>query len=59
MTCPVCGCWSPDDSETGYGADELCPSCKAEGFTVTANGDIIQDRDLEAEDVDEFDQVRR
>lgn len=30
MNCPNCGCWSPPDRETGYDADELCPSCKAE-----------------------------
>ena len=58
MTCPVCGCWSPDDSETGYGADELCPSCKDDGFMITADGHIVH-RDQGPEDVDEFDQVRR
>lgn len=27
MTCPNCGCWAPPDPETGYDADDICPSC--------------------------------
>ena len=57
MECPMCGCWAPDDPETGYGADSLCPSCQADGFTETAQGELVNDQD-EA-DVDAFEQVRR
>ena len=28
MQCPDCGRWEPADRETGYDADELCPTCK-------------------------------
>lgn len=34
MTCPVCGQWAPDDRETGYGADDICPRCQQEGWTI-------------------------
>lgn len=28
MECQVCGRWAPMDRETGYDADDLCPTCK-------------------------------
>lgn len=57
-TCPTCGAWSPDDPETGV-FDDICPSCKEDGFTITADGEIIREREGEEEPVTEFDSVRR
>ena len=60
MTCPVCNAWAPDDPETGYGADGLCPGCQAAGWVETGDGEYVNDRDAaEPEPVSEFDQVRR
>ncbi len=27
MTCRICGCYAPPDTETGYDAEDICPSC--------------------------------
>lgn len=57
MTCPVCGCFAPPCPETGYNADELCPSCKDVGWIETTVGVIVNER--EPDGISEFDQVRR
>ena len=41
MTCPVCGRYASADPETGYDADDLCPSCQADGWTEQASGELI------------------
>ena len=44
VECRCCGCWAPDDPETGYSDAGPCPSCSADGFAVTHTGEIINER---------------
>lgn len=41
MTCAACGAGSPGDPSTGYDADDLCPRCAREGWTLTAQGALV------------------
>ena len=43
MNCPACGRWGPDDPDSGYSADDLCPDCAREGWVETANGDVLNE----------------
>lgn len=47
MTCSACGAWSPGDPSTGYDADDLCPRCVREGWTLTASGELVWPDDVE------------
>lgn len=48
MECPNCGAWGPGDPSTGYDVDELCPRCADEGWTLTAQGQLVEPLDLSA-----------
>ena len=42
MNCPCCGRWAaPDDPETGADFNEICGFCADDGWTRTAQGDVI------------------
>lgn len=43
MTCPNCGREGADDPETGYSADELCPTCKADGWDIDNDGNLFHE----------------
>lgn len=43
MTCPVCGLFADPDPETGYDADDICPTCQRLGWSLTAGGTLICD----------------
>ena len=45
MECPHCGCWAPDDPETGYSGPELCPSCQQAGWVETAQGELLNEHE--------------
>lgn len=44
MSCPICGVEDRRDDATGYQGDDVCPACQREGWTVTAHGDLINER---------------
>lgn len=42
MTCTICGRYAEPDRETGYDADEMCPSCAYDREWNAANrGDTV------------------
>lgn len=47
MECLSCGRWAPPDPETGYDGDPLCPSCTAEGWSLTADGEVLSPEELQ------------
>lgn len=59
MTCDICGAWSPGDPETGYDADRVCPSCGNEGWTDTAHGLVVNERNITDEFETDLDDPRR
>lgn len=56
-TCQVCGAWSPEDRDTGHEDAGPCPSCAAEGWTITASGELVNES--EAPERDAFNETRR
>ena len=50
MECKYCGRWSPVDRETGYDADDVCPTC-AESEDDWNDEDDITHVDLPQEDL--------
>ena len=59
MECKICGAWAPSDPATGYDADAICPSCGEAGWTETAHGVIVHERDITAEFEADQDDPRR
>ena len=45
MICPACGRYAPPDPETGYDADDICPTCARDGWTIDARGDVVRELD--------------
>lgn len=43
--CPVCGRWAPMDRETGYCADEICPTCQRNGWDADNGGNVFNHHD--------------
>lgn len=41
MNCPICHRYAPDDPETGYNVDDVCPDCSAQGWTLDARGNVV------------------
>lgn len=41
MSCPVCGRYGEPERETGYDANDVCPTCQRYGWTVTSAGELI------------------
>lgn len=54
MTCPSCGIWGPDDAETGYSGDDLCPDCARDGWVVASDGAVINERREEADEAEDW-----
>jgi hypothetical protein len=41
LICPACGAEGQADPGTGYDGADLCPNCKADGWSFDAKGNLV------------------